>query len=650
MDKKKISNLLENLFIVILAFYPLRHIGVGLDLWDTGYNYANFQYMGTGNMDSMWFFSTYLANVTGNFLTKLPSGDTLMGMNLYTGLTVSLMALIGYFFCTRKLKMPKFLAFAGEMAAVSLCWCPTALLYNYLTYLFFLLSSILLYLGLTGEKKVCLFLAGVFLGANVLVRFSNLPEAAMILAVWAYDLILWREEKACTPAGQEKSGKSLLNLMGRHTLWCLAGYAAAVLMLFLGIEIRYGMGEYTEGIRRLFAMTENASDYQALSMVKGIFKIYGENLYWVFRIGFIALCGVALFAAAERLEKLCLKRIRGNVDKQGQAAADRKEQNSGSAICQRGIHAGVRFLWVGVCAAMLVWLYAREFCSFYFYSYDSIWRPGPIFLMLALLSAVVCILHKGSSREEKLVSGMMILIIMLTSIGSNNGVLPSLNNLFLAGPYTLWQCWKFFQRGDLGLKGGWVLSWFPVKGVLGAFLILCLFQFGCFGAKFVFAESTGVQDAAEMVENNAVLRNIKMEGRKARWMRELSAYVNENNLEGREVLLYGWIPAVSYYLQMPYAMNPWSELDSYVPEVMEKDLAELKSRITKKQEKKPVIILENKFALYEEGGLEAMEAAGLSQKDCENVEKSEKWLLFLGFMEEQGYTQAFRNEKFALYR
>ena len=159
-----------------------------------------------------------------------------------------------------------------------------------------------------------------------------------------------------------------------------------------------------------------------------------------------------------------------------------------------------------------------------------------------------------------------------------------------------------------------------------------------------------MQDAAEMVENNAVLRNIKMEGRKARWMRELSAYVNENNLEGREVLLYGWIPAVSYYLQMPYAMNPWSELDSYVPEVMEKDLAELKSRITKKQEKKPVIILENKFALYEEGGLEAMEAAGLSQKDCENVEKSEKWLLFLGFMEEQGYTQAFRNEKFALYR
>ena len=101
------SNLLENLFIVILSFYPLRHMGWGLDLWDTGYNYANFQYMGTEHMDPMWLFSTYLANVAGSWLTGLPGADTLRGMNLYTGLFVSVLALTGYFFCTRKLKMPR---------------------------------------------------------------------------------------------------------------------------------------------------------------------------------------------------------------------------------------------------------------------------------------------------------------------------------------------------------------------------------------------------------------------------------------------------------------------------------------------------------------------------------------------------------------
>lgn len=140
-------------------------------------------------------FSTYLTSVVGNLLTKLPQADTLRGMNLYTGLFASSLALTGYFFCTRKLKMPKPVVFLGEMAALSLCWCPTASLYNYLTYVLFLFSVIFLYLGLVRDKKGYLVCAGVLLGSNVLVRFSNLPEAAMIVAVWAYDIILWLEDR-----------------------------------------------------------------------------------------------------------------------------------------------------------------------------------------------------------------------------------------------------------------------------------------------------------------------------------------------------------------------------------------------------------------------------------------------------------------------
>ena len=62
----------EIFLTAVLLLYPLRHIWWGLDLWDTGYNYANFQFMGTQHMDSMWLFSTYLATAAGHFLTKLP--------------------------------------------------------------------------------------------------------------------------------------------------------------------------------------------------------------------------------------------------------------------------------------------------------------------------------------------------------------------------------------------------------------------------------------------------------------------------------------------------------------------------------------------------------------------------------------------------
>lgn len=636
-SKRQWSNLLENLFIVILAFYPLRHIGWGLDLWDTGYNYANFQYMGTEHMDPMWLFSTYLANVFGKLLTGLPNADTLRGMNLYTGLLVSALALAGYFFCTRRLKIPRFIAFAGEMTAISLCWCPTAVLYNYLTYVFFLGSFILLYQGLTGEKKGCLIGAGILLGANVLVRFSNLPEAAMILAVWAYDLIGWLEERKNGRRQEGKSAGVRTGVIG-HTLLCLAGYVGALAVLLLHIHIRYGIDEYVTGIIRLFSMTERANDYTPIAMILGILDQYKENMYWVARIGVILLGGLVLFALSRALEEKL----------SGREGAGAKEQGAQAA---RALHIGVRILWGGVSIAMIAWLYYREFCSLLFYSYDPIWRPGPIFLMLTMLIAVVRIFHKRSPKEEKLISGMVLLVILLTPIGSNNGILPSLNNLFIAAPYTLWQSWRFLRyAGERRTGAGIWLSAFPAKGILAAFLALCLFQFTAFGAKFAFAEATGIQDATAVVENNAVLKNVKMSPKKAMWMTELSAYVNENSLQGREVILYGWIPALAYYLQMPPAFNSWSDLDSYDPEVMKEELETLEGEILQNGGEKPVIILEKRYVIFEEGGPRALTAAGGSKAEIRKMRSDIKWSMLLRFMEDMDYRQTFRNDKFAVYQ
>ena len=79
----------EFVFVAILVLYPLRHIAWGLDLWDTGYGYANFEYMGTQHMDPMWLFSTYLTTAIGHFFSLLPGAGTLIGMNFYTGLSIS---------------------------------------------------------------------------------------------------------------------------------------------------------------------------------------------------------------------------------------------------------------------------------------------------------------------------------------------------------------------------------------------------------------------------------------------------------------------------------------------------------------------------------------------------------------------------------
>lgn len=592
---------LESLFVLVLGLYPMRHIYIGLDWWDVGYSYANFQYMGTDHMDPMWLFSTYLANGVGNFLMKLPSAGTLAGMNLYTGLFVSGLALAGYFFCTRKLKITPLVAFVGEFVAISLCWCPTAKLYDYLTYVLFLACVILLYQGLLQDNRRYLFIAGICLGANVLVRFSNLPEAALILAVWAYGVI-------------EKEPGSWKRTVQR-TLACLSGYLAALAVLFGYIGIVYGLDNYVEGISRLFAMTDTATDYKATSMLFGMVKIYANHLYWLIRIALIGLAGVFGWMMVHLLVKKCKP-----------VATSEKLTKFFYFCCY------VASIGLGI--VTVIWLYHREFCSWMFFSYDSMLRPGILFLMLTMLIAVLRIFGRNVSKEEKLISGLVLLIVLLTSIGSNNGVYPSINNLFIAAPYTLRQCAAFVSRvGKRELKFGKkfsiVLDPFAMKCVLIAFLALFLFQSSAFGAKFVFAEGTGVQNPVAIVENNEILKGMQMSSEKAEAMETISAYVREKELQGREVIPYGDIPSICYYLQMPPAFNSWSDLESFSVEQMTKEMLLVEEQIAKGKER-PVVIADISFA---------------TEDKAEDV----KWQLIAEFLEKYDYVQTFSNNKFVIW-
>ncbi|MBE5865807.1 MAG: hypothetical protein E7292_06260 [Lachnospiraceae bacterium] len=637
-DEIKRKTWWEPILVVFLFWYPLRHIHWGIDWWDTGYNYANFEYAGLEHMDPMWFFSTYLANVVGHILTMLPGGDTLLGMNLYTGLFVSVLALLGYFFCTRKLQIPRGIAFVGEFVAISLCWCPTALLYNYLTYVLYLVCVILLYLGLTKDKMWLLFAAGVCLGTNVLVRFSNLPEAAMIVAVWAYAFWVWLESRKrtdkvgtlkdveeCVTESNQLIRAGGFSMAVRYTLWCLGGYLAALLVLLGYIFIKYGADTYINSIMRLFAMTENATDYKATSMLDGLISAYVENLYWVIRMGVFVAAGMAGFVALKPVLRLLVKLIYKKSLNKDDAWLKGQNLSSGD------VPVVVRTLWTVayICACliavlMVAWLYMRGFVALEFYTYGAMLWPGVTFLMLTMGIALLRIFQPEVSIDEKLISGMMILVILLTSLGSNNKVYPSMNNLFVAAPYTLWQGYQFVRN----VKEWRGINFFPAKAALVAFMGLFLFQIGGFGLGFVFGEATGLQNITDVIDNNKVLAGVKMSPERAKIMTGITDFAKENNLIGKEVITYGKIPSVCYYLEMPPAFNSWSDLDSYQYGFMEDAMQELTEEIEAGEAECPVVILNNADLTYEE---------------------SEKYGLIQRFLEKFNYDLSYENEKFKVY-
>ena len=67
--RKYIENIM---FPMILLIYPLLKIDQGIDVSDTTYSLANYQYF--GSMEGTWMVATFLANAVGSLLMHLPWG------------------------------------------------------------------------------------------------------------------------------------------------------------------------------------------------------------------------------------------------------------------------------------------------------------------------------------------------------------------------------------------------------------------------------------------------------------------------------------------------------------------------------------------------------------------------------------------------
>lgn len=524
---------------LLLLLYPLRHVRLGVDLWDGGYNYANFAYDDLKYMDSMWYFATWTANALGSLMMRLPWGGTMLGMNIYTGLLVSMITMAACIFCIRRLQMPAWLVFVGELLAVSLCWAPSAVLYNYLTYGLLLAGTLFLYQGLTTEKKRYLFLAGIVLGMNVGVRFSNLVQTGLILAVWYYAYI---------------SKKKFPEVL-QETFLCILGYVGAFGLFLVNLSLRYGFSNYVQGIKRLFAMTEHATDYSAVSMLLGFGKAYLEDTstYWLKRF---ALAGMICFA-------ICL-------------------------LLPKGWTRMKQILTVFITVGFMAWIVKKGYCTRDYTTYNSIYYPGIMLLLMAIALSLLQLFRKETDRKEKLLALLVPLTLYLTSLGGNNAIYSSMNNLFLVMPCFLWMAYEFLREKT-------PIVYFPFKTFLAAGILLLFIQGMCFGNTFVYEKATGARDVSTEITQIPVLQGMHTGAENAGSLEELYGYLKGNNLLDRECILFGDIPGLAYYMEMKPAINIWSDLRSYSPDTMQADLEKLKEKI-RRTEEYPIIIMHQKYA------------------------------------------------------
>lgn len=581
------------LFPALLLLYPMRHIMYGVDWWDTGYNYGNFMYM--DRMDSMWMFSTYLANGLGHFLTKLPFGHSMLGLNFYTGLPVCILALSAYYFFVKKIKFPPVLVFIGEVIAIGLCWCPTALLYNYLTYLLLFAGTVCLYQALTENKRQWFIAAGICLGVNVFVRFSNLAQMALIAAVWAYAFLKRKQG--------EKGG--FWKKAGAWTGWCVLGYVLGAGSIFGYICMRYGAGEYVAAVQRLMGMSAEATSYTISAMIESQVRNYLQNMTWLLRMVPFVLIGVIGFAVLPgKLMKL---------------------KKAGYVFCM-----GLVFYW----------LRNQDMFNFTYSTKESAYQWAVCLLTFIMVAGICTIFSKKATDEEKLLCGLSMLIALVTPLGSNNHLYSSINNLFFGAPVVLWILWSRLRAvwNVKNIRIGKVkavLYSYPLKATVAMIVGMLLVQSIGLGFGYVFVESGGGENLHTKLEKSDILKGMYTDDVRAEQFETLLAYVQEHDLTGREVILYGDIPALSYYLEMPFAMTSWPDLPSYNYEVMCQDVEKIAGAIREKEKVPPVLLVNIKY--------------GADMKQGSEVPENKKTALLQEFAWEFGYEPMFANDKFMLF-
>lgn len=534
----KMKKTAENfIFPLILVLYALLLVNQGITVTDTGYNYGNFTNF--DSLDGMWKFSTYLATAVGALFTHLPWGGTMLGLNIYTGLVKALIAVGVYFACVKVFHMHGGLAFLAELVALGYCWCPTALLYNYCTYLLFDLGAVLLCVAVKKEKNLLYLLAGAALGVNVLVRLPNLAEMALVFGLWFYCLI--RKVKMAETV--------------RRTALCAAGYGLGAGGALGYICCRYGADAYISGIRELLAMPGEASGYSLKSMIMGDIYAYCSNLRWLWIALSFVLFGMFFFAVGgERFLK------------------------------------GKRILYVA-CNVLLIVVYRYlQMFKFVYYAYDSVYLVGTFFLIIAGLLGLYVMFWGGEDYDLRMHAAVMGIIILITPLGSNNHLFSAVNNLFWVTPFVIRCCCKLLrERQDHSDKRG-LLSLEPLMITLVSLMLFVCVQGILFGAVFVFRDGINGEKRDAKITEIAALKGMYTTADNAEALNSLHAYLQREGLTESEAILYYNVPGLAFYMDLqPALSSTWPDLDSFSVDKFRQELDRVKNGCAAAE--KPLLIL-----------------------------------------------------------
>lgn len=605
----------RHVFPVFLFLWPLWGTWQGVDVSDAGYSLANYEWLSEG----MWYYATFLANKAGSLLMLLPGGSGLWAMNVKCALLLSLTALAAYYNLQRL--MPGWMVFLGELLAISVFWCPAVILYNTLSYVFLTLACLCLFRAESGIPRVrgWYVAAGVFLGLNVFVRFSNLLQVVLILAVWLEEL--WSRRS--------------LKKAARDTGCCILGYAAGAAAGYVWTAAEGGLWAWPEAITELFGI---GGDYTFGEMLRTTLDAYETAIWWMLIMAACVIVGMFFYAMPVLRRHRFWKHL----------------------IYLAGVAALFRLYW------------GRGAFTTNYQDYWCMFNLVMMFLILTVFLDVVGACGGfGATTDERFLSLLSLLLILLLPFGSNNYTFPILLDLFVIAPFSLWmfrRIWQEFRRREVH---------FPLQSMAMVLIAVTLVQGGLFHMNYSFRDGTDGTKRSAVVENVPAAKGMHTTPQNAKELEGMYAYLAGNALTERALLTYGDIPGLSYLFGMEPALSTaWADLASYQEDLFQKEVTELSgAALAGHEDTLPVVIIRHdadhaysevdlkglllrllKWNAMTEAGveveaagaLESAENAGLDQSGDDRIgtQEERKAAHLEQYLEEAGYQTCYESEHY----
>lgn len=519
---KKFQPLSEQfLFPLLLLIFPFLSVDQGLDISDTLYSLGNYTFYDL--MDTNWKLSIFIPSVFGHLLTFLPRAGTVIGMKIYTTLVISATALLVYY--SLKTVIPGWMLFVGEWIAESVCWCPSIILYNYLTYFFMTLGILLLLAAIMtaegGRQKRRLFLAGLFLGINVAVRLPNVLEAGFILVLWFADFL----------------EKKKLRDSIRNTLMCICGYIVGAGVCILGAVVIYGPSSYGSMLNWLFGIANDSqSTHGASSTLRTTLEAYGHTLSVMIVMIPCIVAGVILFQL--KFKKVWMIRL-------------------------------AKILYLMGILILVRYYFAEGVFTTNYYYYDSMFQAAMMFIILSIVLDILDIISGVMDRlgyvsimpgtnGERIFAMLSILIILITPLGSDNYTFPLINNLILLAPISLTQLRRVIRRS----RGGAVH--FPWHSMSMMVVVVLLVQGTLFKYGYSFIDGMdGTKRDTRMSSEIPKAAGLVTTADNASELTKLYNVLADNDLLDQKLLQFGNAPGMPYLFDMePAIYTSWPILAS----------------------------------------------------------------------------------------